>query len=101
MGIHATQSTFFATTLSFLFPKVPYFNREKYLDQRTWRLAFAIGVALGAFIYTITLSPDGFWVTDVQLWRLFFGGILVGFGVRISSGLVSLSTTSLYAVILS
>ena len=107
LGIHATQSTFFATTLSYLFPKVPYFNRAKYLEQREWRIAFAIGVALGALIYTLTISPDGFWTTDIQYWRLLVGGVLVGFGVRMSSGctsghgisgLASLSLTSAYAV---
>jgi uncharacterized membrane protein YedE/YeeE len=108
LGIHATQSTFFATTVSYLFPKVPYFNKKDYLEQREWRIAFAVGVLLGALIYTLTISPDGFWVTDVQLWRLLIGGILVGFGVRMSSGctsghgisgIASLSTTSAYAVI--
>ncbi len=108
LGIHATQSTFFATTLSYLFPKIPYFNQKNYLEQREWRIAFAFGVVLGALVYTVTLSNQGFWTTDVQLWRLLIGGILVGFGVRMSSGctsghgisgLASLSTTSLYAVI--
>jgi uncharacterized protein len=108
LGIHATQSTFFATSLSYLFPKIPYFNQKNYLEQREWRLVFAFGVVLGALVYTLTVSNQGFWTTDVQLWRLLIGGILVGFGVRMSSGctsghgisgLASLSTTSLYAVI--
>jgi len=108
LGIHATQSTFFATTLSYLFPKVPYFNRKKYLEQREWRIAFALGVLLGALVYTVILSTEGFWVTEVQPWRLLIGGICVGFGVRMSSGctsghgisgIASLSTTSLYAVL--
>jgi uncharacterized membrane protein YedE/YeeE len=64
-------------------------------------------VILGAFIYTITLSPEGFFTTSVQWWRLALGGFLVGFGTRLSkgctsghgiSGLASLSTASLYAV---
>ena len=47
-------------------------------------------------------------VSSVQWWRLALGGFLVGFGTRLSkgctsghgiSGLGSLSTTSLYAVI--
>jgi hypothetical protein len=47
-------------------------------------------------------------VTGVGLWRLALGGLLVGFGTRLSngctsghgiSGIASLSTTSLYAVI--
>ena len=106
-GMHATQSSLFSSTLSY-FSKVPFFNRKTYLESREWRLYFAAGVILGALLYTVTISPDGFWTTSVQWWRLLLGGFLVGFGTRLSSGctsghgisgVASLSTTSLYAVI--
>ena len=106
-GQHATQSSFFSSTISY-FSKMPYFNRKTYLDSREWRLYFAAGVILGALIYTVTISPDGFWTTSVQWWRLLIGGFLVGFGTRLSSGctsghgisgIASMSTTSLFAVI--
>ena len=106
-GIHATQSTFFTSTLSY-FIKRPYFQRETNLKSREWRLFFAAGVILGALIYTLTISPDGFWVTSVPLWKMIIGGFLVGFGTRLSSGctsghgisgVASLSTTSVYAVL--
>jgi uncharacterized membrane protein YedE/YeeE len=106
-GTHATQSSLFTTTLSY-FTKLPFFQRQVYLDSREWRLYFAGGVVLGALIYTLTISPDGFWVTGVPMWRLGVGGFFVGFGTRLSrgctsghgiSGLASLSVTSLYAVI--
>jgi uncharacterized membrane protein YedE/YeeE len=106
-GLHSTQSSFFSSTISY-FSKIPYFQRKTYLESREWRLYFAGSVILGALIYTLTVSPDGFWTTSVQLWRLVLGGFLVGFGTRLSSGctsghgisgIASLSTTSLYAVI--
>jgi len=106
-GTHATQSSFFTSTLSY-FVKRPFFQRETYLQSREWRLYLAAGVILGAFVYTVTVSPDGFWVSSVPIWRFILGGFLVGFGTRLSrgctsghgiSGLASLSTTSLYAVI--
>jgi uncharacterized membrane protein YedE/YeeE len=106
-GTHATQSSLFTTTLSY-FSKLPYFQRQSNLDSREWRLYFAAGVIVGALIYTLTISPDGFWVTSLPLWKLGLGGFLVGFGTRLSrgctsghgiSGLASLSVTSLYAVI--
>ena len=106
-GTHATQSSIFTSTISY-FSKLPFFQREPYLESREWRLYFATGVILGALIYTITISPDGFWVTRLPLWKLGLGGFLVGFGTRLSrgctsghgiSGLASLSITSLYAVI--
>lgn len=106
-GIHGTQSSFLRTTISY-FSNIPYFQRKNHLDSRQWRLLFAAGVITGAFVYTITLSKEGFWSTKVQLWRLVIGGFLVGFGTRLSSGctsghgisgIASLSSTSLYAVI--
>ena len=106
-GIHSTQSSLFSSTMSY-FSKIPYFQRKTYLDSREWRLYFAAGVILGAVIYTLTVSPDGWWSTEVQLWRLVIGGVLVGFGTRLSSGctsghgisgIASLSTTSLFEVI--
>ena len=106
-GLHATQSSFFTTTLSW-FIKSKHFLKQSNVQERTWRLYLAIGLVIGALVYTLTLSPTGFWITSVQLWRLALGGLLVGFGTRLSggctsghgiSGLASLSTTSLYAVI--
>jgi hypothetical protein len=106
-GLHSTQSSFFSSTISY-FSKIPYFQRKTYLESREWRLYFAASVILGALIYTLTVSPDGFWTTSVQWWRLVLGGFLVGFGTRLSggctsghgiSGIASLSATSLYAVI--
>jgi uncharacterized membrane protein YedE/YeeE len=106
-GLHATQSSFFTTTLSW-FTKFAHFQEKRNLEERDWRLVLALGVISGALIYTFTLSPTGLWVTKVDLWRLTVGGLLVGIGARLSngctsghgiSGLASLSTTSLYAVI--
>ncbi len=106
-GTHATQSSFFTSTLSY-FVKRPFFQRETYILTREWRLFFAAGVIIGAFVYTVIVSPEGFWVSSVPIWRFILGGFLVGFGTRLSrgctsghgiSGIASLSTTSLYAVI--
>ena len=106
-GLHATQSSFFSTTLSY-FSQIPYFQQRAYRNSRGWRITFALGVIGGAFLYSLMLSPDGFFTTTVQWWRLLIGGFLVGFGTRLSqgctsghgiSGLASLSSTSLYAVI--
>jgi uncharacterized membrane protein YedE/YeeE len=106
-GLHATQSSFFTTTLSW-FSKRVHFQKERNIKERNWRLVLATGLIIGALIHTLTLSPTGFWTTSVQLWRLVLGGLLVGFGTRLSggctsghgiSGLASKSKTSLYAVL--
>ncbi len=104
-GLHATASSFFSTTISY-FSRRSYFQQKGYLNSRDWRLTLAAGLVIGAFIYTITFSS--FFTTSVQWWRLVISGFLVGFGTRLSkgctsghgiSGIASLSTTSLYAVI--
>ena len=106
-GLHATQSSFLTTTLSW-FSKRFHFQKERNIKERNWRVVLATGLIVGALIHTLTLSPTGFWTTSVQLWRLFLGGLLVGFGTRLSggctsghgiSGLASKSKTSLYAVL--
>ena len=106
-GLHATQSSFLTTTLSW-FSKRFHFQKERNIKERNWRVVLATGLIIGALIHTLTLSPTGFWTTSVQLWRLFLGGLLVGFGTRLSggctsghgiSGLASKSKTSLYAVL--
>lgn len=106
-GIHATQSSFFTTTLSWL-SKKKHFQQQRNIQERIWRVYLAVGLVIGSLIYTLVLSPTGFWTTSIQLWRLVLGGLLVGFGTRLSqgctsghgiSGLASLSSTSLYAVI--
>ena len=106
-GLHATQSSFFTTTLSW-FSKRKHFQKESNIQERSWRLVLAAGLVIGALVHTLTLSPASFWTTSVQVWRLALGGLLVGFGTRLSqgctsghgiSGLASLSLTSAYAVI--
>jgi uncharacterized membrane protein YedE/YeeE len=87
-GTHATQSSFFTTTLSY-FVMHPYFQRQTNINTREWRLYFAGGVILGALVYTLTVSPDGFWVSSLPIWRFTVGGFLVGLGTRLSSGCTS------------
>ena len=106
-GLHATQSSFFDTTLSY-FSNKAYFKKKEYLDSRVWRIILAIGLIIGASLYTILFTKGTFYVTSVQLWRLALGGFLVGVGTRLSrgctsghgiSGVASLSTASIFAVI--
>ena len=105
-GLHATQSSFFTTTLSWI-SKRKHFQRLSNLQERGWRVTLALGLIVGALIHTVFFSGGSFFATTVSLARLVIGGFLVGIGTRLSggctsghgiSGLASLSTTSLYAV---
>jgi uncharacterized membrane protein YedE/YeeE len=58
-GLHATQSSFFTTTLSWI-SKRSHFQKERNIKERNWRVFLAIGLIIGALIHTLTLSPTGF-----------------------------------------
>ncbi len=86
-GISAGASTFLESTLSYG-SKLSRF--QQYRPSRDWRVVFTLGIIAGAAIYAVTVSPqDGLWTTEVQWWRLLFGGILIGIGTRVGKGCTS------------
>lgn len=86
-GISAGASSFLESTLSYV-SDLPRFNRRRFVVSRDWRIVFTIGIVLGAAAYAFTLG-GGPWVTAVQPWRLFAGGVLVGVGTRLGKGCTS------------
>ena len=86
-GIRAGASGFFTTAQSYLSHNAG-FREEWMLRERGWRTAFALGTIAGAAAYTYLLSHEPF-VTQVQPWRLAVGGVLVGYGTRLSRGCTS------------
>ncbi|WP_436934462.1 YeeE/YedE family protein [Halovenus marina] len=106
-GIAAGASTFLESTLSYASDQSRF---QRYVASRDWRVVFTLGIVLGATVFaatvqsgliTTTLYEPGatgslydvggvtLWSTDVQPWRLFLGGILVGIGTRIGKGCTS------------
>jgi len=86
-GIHAGASTFLESTLSYVSNR-ERFQQFRFVQSRNWRVVFTAGIVLGAAGYT-ALSGDGWWTTEVQPWRLFLGGTLVGVGTRVGKGCTS------------
>ena len=108
-GIHAGASTFLESTLSYVSDR-SRFQQARFVTSRDWRVVFTLGIIGGAAIYALTfqsgLIQSGLyaagssgelrevggvtvWLTDVQPWRLFLGGVLVGIGTRIGKGCTS------------
>ncbi|TYL37002.1 transporter component [Natronococcus pandeyae] len=106
-GIPAGASTFLESTLSYVSDQSRF---QQYRGSRDWRIVFTLGIVAGAAVYALTfqsgLVSSGLyqpgttgelrevggltiWLTDVQPWRLFLGGILVGIGTRIGKGCTS------------
>ena len=86
-GIIAGASTFLESSLSYV-SGVSRFNRPEYLASRDWRVLFTLGIVGGAAVYAV-LFQGGAWTTEVQWWRLFGGGVLVGVGTRLGKGCTS------------
>ena len=100
LGVKAGVSSFLSSTLTWFTP----LRAER--ESRGWRLAMVIGMVAGAWLFAVL--RDGFFQTSVSPWRLALGGLLVGYGSRLSSGctsghglcgLASFSRASLQAVI--
>ncbi|MDZ7700983.1 MAG: YeeE/YedE family protein [Halobacteriales archaeon] len=86
-GLVPGASTFLETTLSYVSAR-SRFRRSDYLASRDWRLVFTAGIVLGGTVYALTVG-GGSWTTEVQPWRLFLGGTLVGVGTRLGKGCTS------------
>jgi len=82
------MSTVFSSSWSYL-SRRPFFQDRRFVETRSWRLVFAAGLILGAFVWWVLLGPKGGLQTGVPLWQLGVGGLLVGFGARLSNGCTS------------
>ena len=82
------MSTVFSSSWSYV-SKRPFFQQGRFVETRTWRLVFALGLIIGAALWWAALGPQQGLQTGVPLWQLGLGGILVGFGARLSNGCTS------------
>lgn len=87
-GLIGSISTLYSAVWSFA-TRHTFFHQEKFVSSRQWRLVYALGLILGAVVFTYTLGDGVGFVTRVPLWQLFCGGVLAGFGARMSGGCTS------------
>jgi uncharacterized protein len=101
------MSSVFSSSWSYVL-KRPFFQQERHLNTRAWRLVYAAGVVLGALVWRLWLSGGAEQSTSVPIWQLIVGGFLVGYGARLGGGCTSghgicglgaLQWPSLYAVL--
>lgn len=91
-GIPAGASTFLESTLSYASDRTRF---ARYRTSRDWRVVFTLGIVGGAAVYALVYQGEAWalagsaWTTEVQPWRLFVGGILVGIGTRVGKGCTS------------
>lgn len=89
-GLVTGMSTVFSSTWSY-FSQLSYFQQERFLASRQWRLVLVVGLLLGAALYAFT---TGGWQgpafqTAVPWWQLGIGGFIAGYGARMSNGCTS------------
>lgn len=87
-GLVTGMSTFFSSTWSYV-SQLPFFQQDRFVSSRGWRLMLAIGLVLGGLIYLVTPGGGQPFQTSVSWWQLALGGFIAGFGARMSNGCTS------------
>jgi uncharacterized membrane protein YedE/YeeE len=86
----------------------PFFQQSSLTGSRVWRVAYAGGLIIGAAAWFVWSGQPTRVAVSTPTWQLFVGGLLVGYGARLSQGctsghgicgLASLSRPSLVAVV--
>lgn len=63
-------------------------GRLPFVNDRSWRLAFIVGILGGGLLYSYA-APNPFHVTVSNPLVLILAGLLVGFGTRLGNGCTS------------
>jgi uncharacterized membrane protein YedE/YeeE len=87
-GLVGGMSTVFSSTWSWAVQR-PFFQQARFTDSRAWRLVYAAGLVLGAFIWWLTRANGAAQTTSLPVWQLVVGGFLVGYGARLGNGCTS------------
>ena len=68
-GLITGMSTVFSSTWSF-FSRLSFFQQQRFLGSRAWRLALAIGLVLGGALFLFTVAHGAAIHTGIPWWRL-------------------------------
>jgi uncharacterized protein len=82
------MSSVFSSSWSFVFRR-SFFQQDRFVNTRSWRLIYALGVVLGALVWRFALADGEAQHTSVPNWQLLVGGFLVGYGARLGNGCTS------------
>src|SRR5258706_7951151 len=82
-GLIGGMSTVFTTVWSF-FSRAPYFQEERFVSSRVWRLVYAAGLIAGALAWLVAMGVP--FATQVPAWQLALGGFLARYRARLSTG---------------
>ncbi len=84
------MSSVFTSTWSYLLRRHPFFQQAQHVQSRAWRLVYALGLVLGAWLWwQFVYEGSAPLATAVPNWLLFVGGLIAGFGARLGGGCTS------------
>ncbi|MBT0570971.1 YeeE/YedE family protein [Curvibacter sp. CHRR-16] len=81
------MSTVFSSTWSYVVRR-PFFQQARFVGSRGWRLVYAAGLLLGAYVWWCWAGQPA-QHTAIGPLQLLLGGVLVGFGARLGNGCTS------------
>lgn len=82
------MSTVFSSTWSYVLQR-PFFQQQRLLESRGWRLVYAAGLIAGAALWWLGWGGGVAGSTSVPAWQLLVGGFFVGYGARLGNGCTS------------
>ena len=88
LGRVVGMSSVFSSSWSFVTQRA-FFQQASLVNSRVWRLVCALGLVAGAALWWWLMGPDTAASTQVTPLHLGLGGVLVGFGARLSNGCTS------------
>lgn len=88
LGWVGGMSTVFTSTWSWV-SRRSFFQQSRFVETRAWRAVFAVGLVGGAALWWWLAGPPEGVRTALPAWQLLAGGVLVGFGARLSNGCTS------------
>lgn len=87
-GLIGGMSSVYSSTWSFIVSR-PFFQQPRLVNSRAWRLAYAGGLILGAATWWVLFGHGSRVPVTMPWWQLLGGGVLVGYGARLSRGCTS------------
>jgi uncharacterized membrane protein YedE/YeeE len=81
-------STVFSSSWSFVLNR-RFFQQERFLTSRHWRLVYTAGLVVGALIWKLFFASSDLPAIQVPAWQLLLGGFLAGYGARLGNGCTS------------
>lgn len=87
-GLIGGMSSVYSSTWSWVL-RTPFFQQPRLVNSRQWRLAYAGGLVLGAALWWLLLGDGARLAVELSSPRLLIGGVLVGYGARLSRGCTS------------